>query len=122
MEKALEDILETVHNCPIGLYTQVQLVTWHQIFRILYLLFSIIMLTNLEHSFLYHKEVCTIFYSDNEQNAVKLLHSAQQYYEFLLKTKEKWKPEKHILKKNVFFVIIALDIRTQVHKVITGWI
>ena len=40
-------------------------------------LFSIITLMNSGHTCIYHKGFCTVFFSDNEHTAVKLLHSAQ---------------------------------------------
>ena len=69
-------------------------------------LFSIITLMNLVHTFLYHKGFCKFFYSDNEQNAVTLMHNAQQKHAFLVKTKGKWKPENQILKRKVFLGLL----------------
>ena len=55
-------------------------------------LFSIIELMNLGHTWLFHKWFCTILFSDNEHNVVKLPHSAQRKHIFLVKIKEKSKP------------------------------
>ena len=52
-------------------------------------LFSIIKLMNLGHTCLFHKGVCTVFKSANQQNAVTLLHIVQQKHVFLVKTKGK---------------------------------
>ena len=57
-------------------------------------LFYIFMLMNLLHTCLFIKGFCTFFFSDNEKNRVTLPHISQQKHEFLLKTKEKWKPQK----------------------------
>ena len=62
-------------------------------------LFYIIMLINLVHTCLLNKRFCTILLSENEQNAVTLLHSTQRKHAFLVKTKEKSKSQKQIPKK-----------------------
>ena len=58
--------------------------------------FSVITLMNLIHTFLFHKGLCTIFFSENEQNTVTLLFSAQRKRAFLVKMKEKSKSQKQI--------------------------
>ena len=50
-------------------------------------LFSIVTLMNSGHTCLFYKGFCMIFLSDNEQNAVTLLHIEQRKRVFLLKTK-----------------------------------
>ena len=45
-------------------------------------LFSISKLMNFGHNCLFHKGFCTIFFSDNEKNAVALPHSAQRNMHF----------------------------------------
>ena len=59
-------------------------------------LFFIIKLINLVHPCLFHKEFCTIFFSDNDQNAVTLPQSTHIKHAFLVKTKEKSKSQKQI--------------------------
>ena len=81
-------------------------------------LFSIITVMNLGHTFLYHEGFWTVLYVDNEHNAVTLLQSAQEKHAFLVKIKEKWKPEKQVPKNNSP-EIISLEIRKQVKKVTT---
>ena len=52
-------------------------------------LFSIVTLINLRHTCLYYKVFVTVLFGDNEQNAVKLPHSAQIKHSFLVKIKDK---------------------------------
>ena len=54
-------------------------------------LFSIMMLINLVHIYLFNKGFCTVLFGANEHNAVILGHSAQRKNAFLVKTKEKSK-------------------------------
>ena len=82
-------------------------------------LFSIIMLMNLVHIYLFHKGLCTLFFRDNEQKAVTSLNSAQQKHAFLFKRKEKSKSQKNP-PSIVFFGIIASETRTKIHKVTPG--
>ena len=56
-------------------------------------LFSIIMLINLIHTWFFYKGFCTVLFSDNEQNAVTLCHSAHRKHDFLVKMKKKWKSQ-----------------------------
>ena len=65
-------------------------------------LFSIITLINLGHYCLFHKGICTVFFSDNEQKAVTLLHRTQRKHEYLVKTKEKSKSQKQIPIRKVY--------------------
>ena len=74
---------------------------------------------NLGQICLFHKGFCMVSFSDNKQNAVTLPHSTQRKHAFLVETKEKSKSQK-ILKES-FFGVIASVIRTQFHKVTTGW-
>ena len=41
-------------------------------------LFFIIMLISLVHTWVFYKGFCTVFFGDNEQNAVTLLQSSQK--------------------------------------------
>ena len=83
-------------------------------------LFSIIMLMNLGHTWLFHKGFHMVFFCANLQNAVKLLHSAHRKHTLLVKTTEKSKSQKKT--KWFFFWIIASENITQVRKVTTGLI
>ena len=82
-------------------------------------LFSIITLMNLGHTWLFRKSFCTVFFSDNEQKTAILPHSAQINHDFLVNMKENSKSQKWI--PEIFFRIIASEIRTMTHKVATGW-
>ena len=53
------------------------------------------------HTFLFHKVFCTVLFSNNEQNAVTLPHSAQQKHDFLVKMKGKSKSKKQNSKNKV---------------------
>ena len=53
------------------------------------LLFFIVGLINLGHTYLFNKGFYTVLFSSNEQNAVTLQHSAQQKHSLLVKTKGK---------------------------------
>ena len=46
-------------------------------------LFSIIMLMNSGHTFLFHKGFCNVYFGAKEKNAVTLPHSAQRKHAFL---------------------------------------
>ena len=46
-------------------------------------LFSIIMLLNLGHTCLFHKDFCTVYFRSKEDNAVTLPQSAQRKHAFL---------------------------------------
>ena len=61
----------------------------------------IIMLMNLGHTCLFNKGFCTVYFGDKKKNAVTMPHSAQRKHAFLVKTKEKEKPEKVAPKKKV---------------------
>ena len=65
------------------------------------IIFSIITLTNLGNTCLFGKKICTVLFSDNEQNAVILPHSAQRKHAFLVKMKKKSKSQNQIPKKKV---------------------
>ena len=54
-------------------------------------LFSIITLTNLGNTCLFHKEFCTVQFGVREKNAVNLPHSKQQKHAFLGKIKQRSK-------------------------------
>ena len=69
-------------------------------------LFSIITLMSLGHTFLFNKGFCTIFFCDNEQNAVTLPYSAQRKHSFLVKTKENSKWKKQITKNKVYLELL----------------
>ena len=62
-------------------------------------LFSIIMLMNLGNTWLFHKGFCTVFFSENEQNAVTLPHSAKRKLAFLVILKGKFKVTKKTIKR-----------------------
>ena len=82
-------------------------------------LFSIITLMNSGHTCLFHKEFCTVYFGAKENNAVTLPHSAQRKHAFLEKIMEKSK--KNITsKKENFFRIATLYIRTQIHQIIVS--
>ena len=55
----------------------------------------------LGYAYIFHKGFCAILFSDNEQNAVTLAHSAQRKHAFLVETKQKSKSQKQIPKKKV---------------------
>ena len=63
------------------------------------LLFSIVTLINLVHTYNFHKGFCTVFFSDNKHTTMTLPHSAQRKHALLVKTKEKSKSQKKINKK-----------------------
>ena len=50
--------------------------------------FSIITLMNTGHTYLFHKGFCTVYFSNNEKNAVTLPHSAQRKHALLGKIKQ----------------------------------
>ena len=56
---------------------------------------------NSGHKCVFRKVFWMFLFSDNEQNVVTLPHTAQQKYEFLVKTKENSKPQKQIPKKKL---------------------
>ena len=51
-------------------------------------LFSIITLMNAGHTFLFHKDFCTMYFGADNRNAVTLPHSAQRKHAFLGKIKD----------------------------------
>ena len=56
---------------------------------------------NFGHTFLFHKNICTVFFSDNEYNAMISPHIAQRKHAFLVKATEKSKSQKQIPKRKV---------------------
>ena len=64
-------------------------------------LFSIITLNNSGHTCLFYQYFCTVFFSDNKQNAVTLPHSVQRKRTFLVKTKEKSKLKNQTPRKKI---------------------
>ena len=84
-------------------------------------LFSIIMLMDAGHTYLFHKGFCTVYFGAEKQNAVTLPHSAQRKHVFLGKIMEKSK-KKITSKKENCFRITTSDIRTQIHHIIVSWI
>ena len=51
-------------------------------------LFSIIMLMNTGHNFLFHKGFCTVYFGAKDKNEVTLPHSAQRKHAFTGKIKD----------------------------------
>ena len=51
-------------------------------------LFSIITLMNAGHTCLFHKEFCTVYFGEKEDNAVTLPHSAQRQHAFTWKIRD----------------------------------
>ena len=82
-------------------------------------LFSIIVIINLVHTFLFCKVFCTVSFSVNEQNTVTLPHIVHKKQAFLVKRKENSRSQKEF-PKIICLWIIASNIMTQVHKVTTG--
>ena len=74
-------------------------------------IFSITTLINSGYTYLFHKGFCTIFFSDNEQNAVTLPHIAKRKHAFLVKTKEKSKSQKKFPKKKVSLKLLCQRLR-----------
>ena len=46
-------------------------------------LFSIVLLMNSEHTFLFHTGFCTVYFGNKDKNGVTLPHDAQRKYAFL---------------------------------------
>ena len=57
-------------------------------------LFSIIILMNSGHTFLFHEGFCTVYFGEKEKNAVTLTHSAPRKHAFLGEIKEMSKKNK----------------------------
>ena len=57
-------------------------------------LFSIITLMNSEHTFLFHKVLCKVYFGSEKKNAVTLPHSAQRKHAFTGKIKDLSKKNK----------------------------
>ena len=51
-------------------------------------LFSIITLMNAEHTCIFYKGFCTVYFGSEKKNAVTLPHSAQRKHAFLGKIKD----------------------------------
>ena len=62
-------------------------------------LFSMIMLINLVHTWLFRKVFGTVFFSDNEQKSVTLTHRTQRKHALLVKMKGKSESQIKSLKR-----------------------
>ena len=69
-------------------------------------LFSIIMLLNSGHIWLFRKGFCVVFFSYNEHNRVKLPHNAHRKHTFFLKAEEKSKSQKQIPKRKYYLGLL----------------
>ena len=88
---------------------------WHQ--TCANQLFSVITLMNLGYTCLFHKGCCTVFFSDNEQNAVTLLHSARIKHAFLVKMEDKTKslnqiPIRKISLQLLYHILLHISTRS----------
>ena len=82
-------------------------------------LFSIIMLMNAGHTFLFHKGFCTVYFGVDKINAVTLPHSAQRKHAFTGKIKNMSK-KNHSKKENCFRIATS-DIKAQINQIIVSW-
>ena len=80
-------------------------------------LFSIVALINSEHTCLFHKGFCKVYFGTEKKNAVKLPYSAQRQHAFLGRIKDMSK-KKITSKKENCFKITTSEIRTQIHQII----
>ena len=69
-------------------------------------LFSIITLINLEHTCLFHKRFCMVYFGANKKNAVTSPHSAQNKHEILWKKKEMSKTKKLPSRKKIILELL----------------
>ena len=58
-------------------------------------LYSIIMLMNLGHTYIFRKGFCTVYFGAKDNNAVTFPHNAQRKHAFLGEIIEKSKKNKH---------------------------
>ena len=82
-------------------------------------LFSIITLMNSQHTCLFHKGFCTVYFGAKEDNAVTLLHSAVRKHAFSGKSMESSKKKSR--KKENCLRIDASEIRAQIYQIIDSW-
>ena len=85
------------------------------------MILSIVMLMNSGHNFLFRKEVCMVYLGDKEKNTVSLPHNAQRKHTSFGEIKQLSKYNKIAPRKRINFVIITLQIRTHIYKIIESW-
>ena len=83
-------------------------------------LFSIITLMNAEHTCIFHKGFCTVYFGAEKKNAVTLPHSAQRKHAFVGKIKDMSKKQITSKKENCFRITTS-EIRKQIHQIIVLW-